>query len=82
MACELAPIVTDSSPGPLESVTDRETGLVVASGNVPQLAAAMKLLATDDALRERLARHAKIHVLEHDWSVVEQQWLDVLNIRS
>jgi glycosyltransferase involved in cell wall biosynthesis len=80
MACGLAPIVTDSSPGPLECITDGETGLLARSENVGQLAAAMKTLATDDALTERLGRQAVAFVERHDWSVVEAQWLDVLGV--
>lgn len=82
MACGLAPIVTDASPGPLESVTHNETGLVVPSENISALAEAMRLLASDDGFADRLGRQASAYVTNHDWSVVEPQWLQVLGIDS
>jgi len=81
MAGGLAPIVTDASPGPLESVSHEVSGLVVPTENVGALADAMRLLAVDDALTDRLARQAQIYVREHDWAAVEPQWLDVLGGR-
>jgi glycosyltransferase involved in cell wall biosynthesis len=80
MACGLAPIVTDSSPGLLECVKDRETGLLVGSENVGELATAMKTLATNDALTDRLGENAVAFMERHDWSVVEEHWLDVLGV--
>jgi glycosyltransferase involved in cell wall biosynthesis len=80
MACKLAPIVTDASPGPLESVRHNETGLVVRSEDVAALADAMRILASDDRMTDRLAEHARAYVREHDWSVIEPQWLQVLGI--
>jgi glycosyltransferase involved in cell wall biosynthesis len=82
MACGLAPIVTDASPGPLECVRPDQTGLVVASENASALAAAMLRLARDDDLTDRLARQAAAYVKEHDWEVVEQQWLTVLGMAN
>jgi glycosyltransferase involved in cell wall biosynthesis len=80
MACGLAPIVTDASPGPLECVQPDQTGLVVESENVSAIAAAMIRLARDDDLTDRLARQAAAYIKAHDWEVVEQQWLTVLGM--
>jgi glycosyltransferase involved in cell wall biosynthesis len=82
MACGLAPIVTDASPGPLECVRLDQTGLVVESENVSAIAAAMLRLARDDELTDRFARQAAGYVKEHDWEVVEQQWLTVLGMAA
>jgi glycosyltransferase involved in cell wall biosynthesis len=80
MACGLAPIVTDASPGPLESIRHNETGLVVRSEDVAALAEAMRLLASDDGMTHRLAEQAGAYIKKHDWSVIEPQWLQVLGI--
>jgi glycosyltransferase involved in cell wall biosynthesis len=80
MACGLAPIVTDASPGPLECVKSEETGLVVKSEDVPAIAAAMLRLARNDNQTALLARQAMAYVKEHDWAVVERQWLAVLGM--
>lgn len=80
MACGLAPVVTDASPGPLECVRHEETGLVVPAENPEALAAAMQRLAVDDDLRERLAIQAAECVRAHVWPAVESQWLEVLGM--
>jgi glycosyltransferase involved in cell wall biosynthesis len=81
MASGLAPIVTDASPGPLESVSHETTGWVVPTENVRALAGAMLLLARDSAMTDRIAQQARMYVKEHDWQAVEPQWLDVLEGR-
>jgi glycosyltransferase involved in cell wall biosynthesis len=82
MACGLVPIVTDASPGPLESVRHEISGWVVPSEDVGALSEAMGLLASDERLVDRLAEGAVRYVMEHDWAVVEPQWVDVLGISS
>lgn len=82
MACGLAPIVTDASPGPLECVRPNESGLVVESENAPAIGAAMLNLARNDELIDRFARQAAAYVKEHDWESVEQQWLTVLEMTT
>jgi glycosyltransferase involved in cell wall biosynthesis len=81
MASGLAPIVTDASPGPLESVTHEQTGLVVPTENIRALAMAMRALALDSEKTESIARQARAYVKDHDWAVVEPQWLEVLEAR-
>ncbi|MEX2127619.1 MAG: glycosyltransferase [Xanthobacteraceae bacterium] len=80
MACGLAPIVSDASPGPLECVTNYETGLVVVTENTQQLAAAMRVLAKDDELTDRLAQCATVRAREYDWPMVEPLWLEVVGL--
>ena len=60
MACGLAVIASDASPGPLELIRDGQTGLVAPAENAPALAEAMQRLAADDDLRQRL-RDAALH---------------------
>ncbi|MEQ8964371.1 MAG: glycosyltransferase [Azospirillaceae bacterium] len=78
MSCGMAPIVSDSSPGPLECVIDGETGLVTRTEDVADLASKMTLLANDDVLRIRLGEEAKHYIRRLEWSAVEALWLDIL----
>jgi len=78
MAAGLAVIVTDASPGPLEVVEHRRSGLVVPSDDHQALANAMLELAGDAALRARLGCAARDRLAALDWSQVETQWRSVL----
>lgn len=80
MACGLAPIVNDASPGPLECVQNEKSGLIVPSQDMAALAVAMRRLAQNDELTDRLATNARNYVRAHEWSEVEPQWLSVLGI--
>ena len=51
MAAGLPVIVSDASPGPLETVTDGEEGIVIPAGDVTALAEAMTRLARDAEMR-------------------------------
>jgi glycosyltransferase involved in cell wall biosynthesis len=81
MACGLAPIVTDASPGPVETINHEQSGLVVPTENAAALGDAMRRLADDPVLTERFAQQARNYVKEHDWSAVEPQWLTVLGVQ-
>ena len=61
MACGL-PVVVTRSGGPEEIVTDREDGLLVDPASPEQIAAALKSIATDAALRQQLAHRARATV--------------------
>jgi glycosyltransferase involved in cell wall biosynthesis len=52
------PVVAFDVPGTSEIVRDGETGLLVAEGDVPELARKLELLVRDDELRGRLGRRA------------------------
>ena len=58
MGCGLAPTVTDASPGPLEVVSNEQSGSVVLSGSIAALTTAMERLALDAALQTRLGQKA------------------------
>lgn len=50
------PLVATAAGGPLELVDDGETGILVAPGDVDALAAALRRLADEPGLRDRLHR--------------------------
>jgi glycosyltransferase involved in cell wall biosynthesis len=82
MAAGLAPVVTDASPGPTETISHERSGLIVATENADALADAMRRLAEDAELVERLAHQARAYVKEHEWAAVEPKWLEVLGVRT
>lgn len=63
-ACGL-PAVTTDTPGCRDIVIHEETGLLVAPRSVEDLAAAIRRLAGDRELRERLGRAAREHAVRH-----------------
>lgn len=52
------PVIATDLPGPREIVEHGVNGLIVPVGDAPALASAMRQLASDEYLRERLARGA------------------------
>jgi glycosyltransferase involved in cell wall biosynthesis len=58
------PCVATRIPGNAELIRDGETGLLVAPGSADDLAAALRRLAADRALRERLGRAGRVLVEE------------------
>ncbi|HEX6083900.1 MAG TPA: glycosyltransferase family 4 protein [Thermoanaerobaculia bacterium] len=60
------PVIATRHGGPVEIVADGETGLLVAPGDVEELAAAMTALLHGAALRERMGRAARVRA-EHDF---------------
>lgn len=59
------PVIATRSGSIDEVVIDNQTGLLVDSGNVEQLAAAMKQLGQDAPLRERLGKAGREHIFSH-----------------
>jgi glycosyltransferase involved in cell wall biosynthesis len=58
------PAVATCVGGVLRLIEDEVTGLLVQPGSVAQLAAGLGRLLTDEALRQRLARHGRRRVTE------------------
>jgi glycosyltransferase involved in cell wall biosynthesis len=66
-ACGTPAVVSDS-PGLRESVRNGETGLLVPHGDVAALAAGLRTLTRDGALRSRLGRGARAFAESIPWS--------------
>ncbi|NLA65972.1 MAG: glycosyltransferase family 1 protein [Leucobacter sp.] len=62
------PVIASATGGLLEAVVDGETGLLIASDNPHEWAAAIERVLTDDALASRLGRAARVHALAHGWA--------------
>ena len=60
------PIIASDLPGPSEIVHHEVNGLIVGTGDADALAAAMMRLATDGALRRRLAAGARASASDFD----------------
>jgi glycosyltransferase involved in cell wall biosynthesis len=80
MSCGLAPIVSNASPGPLETIRHAESGLIFPTEDSIALADAMRKLALDDMLWARVSAASQVYIKEHEWPSVEAQWLDVLGV--
>ena len=70
------PIVTTDAPGCKETVQEGENGYLVSVKNVPELANAMKKLATSRTRREQFGARSRIIALEkYDVALVNRQIL-------
>ena len=78
MAAGLAVIVSDASPGPLEVVEHRRSGLVVPAGDVEALAAALEELAADPQLCRDFGSAARRRIAALDWPALDPIWRSVL----
>lgn len=77
MACGL-PVVTTRAAGASELMEHREHGLLLdEAGDAGALAAALRELAEDEALRERLGRAARARVAGWTWDEVARRTLQV-----
>ncbi len=71
------PVVATRSGGVVETVRDRETGLLVEKNDARGLALAMLKLLQHDALCEAMGRAARRRVLEHfTWDKVAERMFD------
>ena len=78
MLCAL-PVVATDIRGPREQVIDGVTGLLVAPAQVPPLAAALRRLAGDAALRARMGAAGRTRALDlYDEARVVARTLDLL----
>jgi glycosyltransferase involved in cell wall biosynthesis len=69
------PCIATDIPGNADLIRDRETGLLVRTGDADALARAMLELAADPALRERLGRAARTLVEERfDMGVIAARY--------
>jgi glycosyltransferase involved in cell wall biosynthesis len=76
------PTVASDSPGLRDSVVHGETGLLVPHGDIAQLAAALRRVLEDDALRRHLSAGARRFALGFSWDrsadLTEAHLTDVL----
>ena len=69
------PVVAPASGGPLDLVDDGGTGYLIPPGDPGALAAAVRKLAADPALRARLGAAARRRVLGRTWSALTDELL-------
>lgn len=80
MLCGL-PVVACDVRGPAEQVVPEVTGLLVPPGDAPALAAALRRLVDDRALRERMGEAGRARALErYDEGRVLARTLDLLGL--
>ena len=65
-ACGL-PVVVSDSGGPKELVENKANGLITKSHDVEDFACALRALATDSALRERMGKSARNSIIDLSW---------------
>ena len=80
MSCALPCIVSGGSPGPLELVQDRVSGLVVPVDDSEALADAMQRLAADDCLAKALGEKARERAKAYGLDAVIKLWNEVLGL--
>ena len=80
MSCGLPVIVSDAAPGPLELVEDGVSGLIVPVNDAGALAAALRRLADDPQLCNRLGKAAKARVSEYELPKAVAQWETVIGL--
>jgi glycosyltransferase involved in cell wall biosynthesis len=75
------PVVATDIRGPREMVIEGETGLLVPAGSAPALAAALRTLATDAALRARMGAAGRARAADlYDEAAVVERTLDLLGL--
>ena len=80
MSCALPCIVSGSSPGPLELVQDRVSGLVVPVDDLEALTDAMQRLAADECLAKALGEKAQERAKGYAPDAVLKLWDQVLGL--
>jgi GalNAc-alpha-(1->4)-GalNAc-alpha-(1->3)-diNAcBac-PP-undecaprenol alpha-1,4-N-acetyl-D-galactosaminyltransferase len=78
MACGLPCIVSDSSPGPMEVITDGESGIVAPVEDAAALASALDLLAGNQLLAANLGDAARRRIAEFAPNAALQIWDQML----
>jgi D-inositol-3-phosphate glycosyltransferase len=76
MACG-APVVASKVGGLAFNVQDGQTGFLVPERDAEALAAKIRLLLEDDALRKRLGRQAALWAGRYGWPVIADQMLEL-----
>lgn len=74
LAMGMAVIATDCPSGPAEIVQHGKNGLLIRSGSIDELAAALRELASDEARRQRFGRAALDVRRRYDVNAVMAEW--------
>src|SRR6266513_220733 len=74
------PVVVSDSGGPQELVEDLTNGLITKSRDVDDLARAIRALAADPALRERMGSAARKSVIDRNWPAAFRKFWSVTDI--
>jgi glycosyltransferase involved in cell wall biosynthesis len=77
MACGCA-VVASNLPAVRDVVRNRENGLLVAQNSAPALAAALRELSENDALRKQLAATGLASAARFDWSAVSENYTRII----
>ena len=78
-ACGMPVIVSDSG-GPKELVEDRTNGLITRSRDVDDFMRAIRSLATDSGLRERMGTAARKSVVDRSWPNAFRKFWDTTDV--
>lgn len=69
------PVVISDSGGPKELVQDKANGLITKSHDVDDLVSAIRVLATNSAMRQRMGEFARSSVIDRSWpSAFKKFW--------
>lgn len=74
MACGVPAVAFDCKCGPKDIIRHGENGLLVANGDIQELADAMMRLMKDEGLRKRMSEEAKKVVDTYSEETVMKQW--------
>ena len=77
-ACGL-PLVAVDAGAVSEVCIDEENGYLCESGSVPEIAAAMKKILTDDKLRVKFSRKSLAVAKEHDFETTLDRFINIYN---
>lgn len=76
MACGTPVISTDCPEGPAEIIKNRETGILVKSEDINDLAINIKALIADPQLRKMISQNALIAAKDYDIKQISARWND------
>ena len=65
--------------GPRDIVSDQETGILVAEGDIEGLAKGMSTMMENEALRKQMGVKAKAVSLRYDEDVIMKKWMDLFH---
>jgi len=77
-ASYMTPTVAYSVPGLKDSVKHLKTGVLIAPGDIKQLAKTITHLLTNHALRNRLAENAYRHAQQYSWDKTAKTFLKAI----